>query len=228
MPVTLINPFHLRSVDESAFVESWKETASVFARKPGYLDTRLHRSIDPAARFRFVNIAHWEKAEAWVEAMKAFPPREGGTPGVEADPNLYSVVEGGPPEGNHAPVEEEIREMEQGLVHAYQAHDTNFLKRVLAEDYLVTDGPGTVSNKEKVLSDHAQGLLQVSAFKFNEMRVQQLSSDSAMVTGQYTWSATYTGHPISGTYRYLRVYVRTNDGWQIKAGQVTPVRDQRK
>lgn len=46
-----------------------------------------------------------------------------------------------------------------------------------------------------------------------------------MVTGQYTWEATYGGHPISGSFRYLRIYTRTDAGWQIKAGQVTPIQN---
>ena len=45
-----------------------------------------------------------------------------------------------------------------------------------------------------------------------------------MVAGQYTWEASYDGHPIPGAFRYLRVYVRGDGGWQVKAGQVTPVR----
>ena len=223
MPVTLINPFHLTSADESAFVRSWKETASVFAGKQGYLDTRLHRSIDPNAHFQFVNIAHWESAETWSEAMKAFPPKEGGTPGLEASPALYRWVEGGSPEVKNASVEDELREIEEGLARAYQTHDTNYLKRVLADDYSVTDGPGTVSDKAHVLSDHADGRLRVDAFHFDEMHIQRLSTDTAIVRGQYTWTAFYTGHLISGSYRYLRVYLRAEGGWQIKAGQVTPV-----
>ena len=75
MPVTLINPFEVATAQEAAFVKGWKQTAAVFANKPGYLDTRLHVSIDPASRFRFVNIAHWSSVEAWAEAMKAFPPQ---------------------------------------------------------------------------------------------------------------------------------------------------------
>ncbi len=228
MSVTLINPFHISSVQESAFVQSWKETAAVFAAKSGYLDTRLHQSLDPNARFRFVNVAHWESADAWSEAMKAFPPREGGTPGVEANPALYTLVEGGSPEARNVSVEDELREIENGLARAYQTHDTDFLKRVLAEDYLVTDGPGTVSDKSKVLSDHEQGRLQVSAFHFDEMRIHRLTADTAIALGQYTWSAAYNGHPIAGTFRYLRVYVRGEHGWQIKAGQVTPVLDRSK
>ena len=90
MAVTLINAFEVAPEHEPAFVESWKQTAATFAGKPGYLETLLHRSLDPAARFRFVNVAHWSSAEAWAEAMKAFPPREGGVPGIKANPPFTS------------------------------------------------------------------------------------------------------------------------------------------
>ncbi|HEY0816332.1 MAG TPA: antibiotic biosynthesis monooxygenase [Pseudonocardia sp.] len=36
--------------------------------KPGYLDHVLHRVVQPDARFRFVNVAHWASAEAWRAA----------------------------------------------------------------------------------------------------------------------------------------------------------------
>lgn len=222
MPVTLINPFEVAATQEAAFVESWKRTAAVFADKPGYLDTRLHQSLDPAARFRFVNVAHWSSAEAWAEAMKAFPPQEGGVSGIKANPALYTPVQSGAIEARGATIEDEIRSMEEGLARAYQANDAGFLGRVLAEDYVVTDGPGTTSDKRKVLADHEGKRLHVGRFTFDEIRVQRLGPDAAMVTGQYTWDASYDGHPIPGAFRYLRVYVRGNAGWQVKAGQVTP------
>ena len=224
LSITLINPFYITSVDEVAFVESWKQTAAVFATKCGYLNTQLHRSIDPRARFRFVNVAHWESTEAWSEAMKAFPPREGGTPGVEANPALYTYVGGGAPEARNLTIRDELKVLEQGLAKAYQVHDIGFLNRLLADDYVVIDGPGTVSDKKKVLADHESGRLQVSAFHFDEMKIEPLTADAAVVIGQYTWNASYGGHPIDGTFRYLRVYVHGAHGWQIRAGQVTPVR----
>ena len=223
MPVTLINPFEVAAAQEAAFVESWKRTAAVFAEKPGYLDTRLHQSIDAAARFRFVNVAHWSSAEAWAEAMKAFPPQEGGVPGIKANPALYTPVQGGSIEAHGASVEDELRHVEEGLARAYQANDAGYLGRVLADDYLVTDGPGITSDKRKVLADHESKRLHVESFTFDEMKVQRLGPDAAMVTGQYTWDASYDGHPIPGTFRYLRVYTRGDAGWQIKAGQVTPL-----
>lgn len=224
MPVTLINPFSVTPTAEAVFVESWKKTAAVFAGKPGYLDTKLHQSIDPHARFRFINVAHWASAEAWAEAMKAFPPAEGGTPGLEANPALYVPVAGGSVEEQGASIPDEIRSLENELARVYQANDAAALGRLLDDDYAVTDGPGTVSDKAKVLADHDTKRLQVRAFRFDDMKVQMLGSDVAIVTGQYTWDASYAGHHIpGGTFRYLRVYSRTDAGWRIKAGQVTPV-----
>lgn len=224
MPVTLINPFQVAPEQEAAFVESWKRTAAEFAAKPGYLDTKLHQSIDPQARFRFVNVAHWSSAEAWAEAMKAFPPQEGGVPGIEANPALYTPAQGGSIEARNATVEDELRGIEEGLARAYQANDAAYLGRLLADDYQVTDGPGTTSDKAKVLADHEGKRLRVGSFRFDEMHVTRLGPDAAMVAGQYTWEASYDGHPIPGAFRYLRVYVRGDGGWQVKAGQVTPVR----
>ena len=107
MSVTLINPFEVAADQEAAFVEGWKQTAAVFAGKPGFLDTRLHRSLDPASRFRFINVAHWSGAEAWAEALRAFPPKEGGIAGIKANPALYVPMPGGSIKANGPSVEED-------------------------------------------------------------------------------------------------------------------------
>ena len=94
MTVTLINPFVVPPEDEARFVGSWKETASAVAAAPGYVDTKLHRSLEPGARFRFVNVARWASPEAWRQAMSASPPREKSMAGVEASPALYRPLDG--------------------------------------------------------------------------------------------------------------------------------------
>ena len=126
------------------------------------------------------------------------------------------------PQSKSAPLE--ISGLENELARAYQANDAAALGRLLDEDYAVTDGPGTVSDKAKVLRDHETKRLQVRAFRFDDMKVQMLGADVAIVRGQFTWDASYGEHRIpGGTFRYLRVYSRTSSGWRIKAGQVTPV-----
>ena len=78
MAITLINPFEVQTESnaehEAALIAAFNKTTSVFANKPGYLETKLYRSLDPSARFRFVNIAHWRDAEVYKSAVGAFPP----------------------------------------------------------------------------------------------------------------------------------------------------------
>ena len=226
VPITLINPFSVTPAAEPGFLESWKRTAAIYAKHSGYIDANLHRALDPQARFRFVNVAHWDSAEAWSAATKAFPPSERGAAGVEANPALYTPIASEQQGiGEQHGAADAVRAQEHELARAYRTNDADALDRLLADDYTVTDGPGTVSDKAKVLADHRARRIEVRSFVFDDMAVRALGPDTAIATGQYTWDASYAGHPIpGGTFRYLRVYVRTGTGWRIQAGQVTPVR----
>lgn len=66
--VTFVNCFTVPAGQEGRFLELWTAVNAAMATKPGYLDHTLHRSVDPGAAFRFVNIAHWESADAWRAA----------------------------------------------------------------------------------------------------------------------------------------------------------------
>jgi heme oxygenase (mycobilin-producing) len=66
--ITLINAFEITQVGkEDEFIQLWNETADLMKKEPGFIDTKLHRSLDPKARFQFVNIAHWESPETWQQ-----------------------------------------------------------------------------------------------------------------------------------------------------------------
>lgn len=91
MPVILINPFSVPRGNEDEFLAMWKETAERVKSAPGFIETRMHRSLDPDAGFRFVNVARWESAEAWQAAFAGLKPRGIGAP-VAAHPALYEVV----------------------------------------------------------------------------------------------------------------------------------------
>ena len=66
----LINPFEVPAGQDSPFVEQWERVHQVFAEHHGYLGTRLYRSVDESADFRFVNVARWSSP-----LMSAGPPR---------------------------------------------------------------------------------------------------------------------------------------------------------
>jgi heme oxygenase (mycobilin-producing) len=63
--VTLINVFAVTQIGkEDESIQLWNETAHLMTKEQGFIDTKLHRSLDARARFQFINIAHWESQEA--------------------------------------------------------------------------------------------------------------------------------------------------------------------
>ena len=65
----LINVFEVPEGQEETFLAGWEEARRFMARQPGYVSTALHSSLDPSARFRFINIATWESPEAFFAAL---------------------------------------------------------------------------------------------------------------------------------------------------------------
>lgn len=95
-PVILINPFSVHKGGEEEFIKMWDEIAQFMKNQPGFIDTKLHRSLDPNARFQFINVAHWESAEAWQSAMSTVGPKAQGLAEqmqfeFEHNPALYQV-----------------------------------------------------------------------------------------------------------------------------------------
>jgi heme oxygenase (mycobilin-producing) len=70
--VTLINIFEVAAEQAEAFIAQWRERAVLMSKKPGFLDSLLHRALSSDVRFQFVNVAHWETPEA-MQAATADP-----------------------------------------------------------------------------------------------------------------------------------------------------------
>ena len=90
-PVVLINAFEVPDGQEEEFLAAWERARAFLATQPGYLSTRPHRSLSPAADFRFVNVAVWQSPQAFQAATSQ--------PGFAAAPvpfpfhaSLYQVV----------------------------------------------------------------------------------------------------------------------------------------
>jgi heme oxygenase (mycobilin-producing) len=94
MSVILINSFEVSSDQEDEFLAAWRAVADRLASAPGYRWTRLHRSVGPPARFRFVNVAGWESPEEFRAALSSegLAPLLAGLSGFAANPALYEVV----------------------------------------------------------------------------------------------------------------------------------------
>lgn len=91
--VILINPFEVPAGREEEFLKAWQEAAELLRHAPGFVSTRLHESLDPQAKFRFVNVAEWESPQHFQAAMRteAFQQAIQKMP-FAAYPALYRVV----------------------------------------------------------------------------------------------------------------------------------------
>jgi heme-degrading monooxygenase HmoA len=96
--VPFVNCFEVPEGKEETFFALWREVNAYMAAKPGYLGHRLHRSLAPDAKFRFVNYAEWESTEHWRAAhdegfrQRALGPEWAGISSTHA---LYEVVHTG-------------------------------------------------------------------------------------------------------------------------------------
>jgi heme-degrading monooxygenase HmoA len=91
--VVLIKPFEVPAGQEEEFLKRWREAAELLRHAPGFVSTRLHESLDPQARFHFVNVAEWESPQHFQAAMRteAFQQIARKMP-FTASPALYRVV----------------------------------------------------------------------------------------------------------------------------------------
>ncbi|NMF66173.1 antibiotic biosynthesis monooxygenase family protein [Brasilonema octagenarum] len=90
-PVTLINVFAVPQGKEAEFIKTWNETGQSLKNASGFIDAKLHRSLDPNARFQFINVAHWESVEAYQVAISEHEPQEKHLSWLEVNPALYIV-----------------------------------------------------------------------------------------------------------------------------------------
>jgi len=90
--VVLINAFEVPSQADDPFIAGWNGARELLAAQPGYLGTRLHRSLG-AADFRFVNIARWSSPQAFVAAVEhpGFQRAAAAMP-FASHPALYEVI----------------------------------------------------------------------------------------------------------------------------------------
>ncbi|MDQ2906606.1 MAG: antibiotic biosynthesis monooxygenase [Chloroflexota bacterium] len=90
-PVVLINVFEVTAGMEDDFIEWWKHHSEVLKKEPGFLDAKLHRSLNPDSRFQFINVAHWETAESLDQARKKNEDVLQRTSSGKGTPALYGV-----------------------------------------------------------------------------------------------------------------------------------------
>jgi heme-degrading monooxygenase HmoA len=91
--VVLINPFEVPEGKDGEFLRGWEVARDFMQRQKGYVATKLHHSLTPTARFRFINVAEWETPADFQAALNHpdFVKLREATPFAHF-PSLYEVV----------------------------------------------------------------------------------------------------------------------------------------
>ena len=90
-PVVLINVFEVPAGNEKDFLAWWERSSELPKDEPGFIDAKLHRTLQATARFQFVNVAHWETREALDTARNKHEAALRAPVG-RGNPSLYEVA----------------------------------------------------------------------------------------------------------------------------------------
>lgn len=96
-PIVVINPFEVPAERQEVALRHWDRVAAFMEKQDGFISAKLHQSVDPQARFRFVTVAEW-KSPAQFMAVLASDELKQLAQGLEEFPHYpgaYQVIRGG-------------------------------------------------------------------------------------------------------------------------------------
>ena len=91
---TAIVAYEVRAEDVDKFLNAWQKANDHLKEQQGYVDTALHQAASANPDFRFVNIGHWESADAFRAATQsvAFKEASGSLEAYPIHAAVYDVV----------------------------------------------------------------------------------------------------------------------------------------
>lgn len=92
--VVVINPFEVPEDRRQEALAAWDRAAAYLERQDGFIEARLHRTVDPHARYAFVTVATWASAQQFAAAVgsEEFRVLEEGLADFPHGPGVYEVV----------------------------------------------------------------------------------------------------------------------------------------
>lgn len=118
-------------------------------------------------------------------------------------------------------IEKEITTCEEQLLTAVRNHDADALA-TLIHDALIFHLPnGEPAGKAADIDAYRSGNMHVSHISASERMIHAVGNDTAIVSVCVRLQGEYFDQTIDGSFRYLRVWKRTDAGWQIIAGSCT-------
>ncbi|MDQ3732064.1 MAG: nuclear transport factor 2 family protein [Pseudomonadota bacterium] len=126
-------------------------------------------------------------------------------------------------EGEQVNARAEINQAQAAYRAALLDADATQLAKIWTDDYTFTNNRGMFLSKDDRLKNIETGATELVSIEETEREVRFYGDDTAIITGQVTLEAKYSGQRGSGDYRYINVWVKQGDRWQLAANQITPI-----
>jgi hypothetical protein len=122
-----------------------------------------------------------------------------------------------------ASVQQQILALEEQSRLAASKNDPSFLKQNATYDYLFIASDGSSLTKNQAIQAMISGDIHYQSLDYiNTPTVRIYGGNTAVVNGETSAVVTNFGEPLSGTFRFTRVWLKQGDSWKIALFHVTP------
>jgi len=119
----------------------------------------------------------------------------------------------------------EIDRLEDAWRSAVLSSNTKALDALLADDYMAITPSGTIQTKDDTLQGFRTGRFHIASLTVSDRKVRFYGT-TAVVTSLAEMQGSAAGNPVSGSFRYTRVYVRNAQGqWKIVSFEASQISD---
>jgi ketosteroid isomerase-like protein len=124
--------------------------------------------------------------------------------------------------GRGGTAEQEIKALHAQLIEATLKHDTSFLEKHLADDYIAIRNDGKLTTKVQEIENYKSGVTKYESIEIREATIR-IYGDTAVYNSLNSIKATINGKPFSADVRNTRVWVKQDGNWKIVVFQATQV-----
>ncbi|HKP94042.1 MAG TPA: nuclear transport factor 2 family protein [Chthoniobacterales bacterium] len=111
-----------------------------------------------------------------------------------------------------------IKELESRFETSLLKHDTSYIEKIVADDFIGTSSSGKQGDKATLLAEAKRDTNTYTSAASSDMTVRMFGPDVAVVTGVAKESGkTKAGKTFANTYRFTDTWVRRNGEWQCVA-----------
>jgi len=119
-------------------------------------------------------------------------------------------------------MKEEIIKLEEELRLAMIANDVNKLNGLISDSLSFISPDGSVVTKEIDLEAHRNKIQKITKLNPSEQKINFIDN-VAIVTVKMYIEGCFLENPIDGNYRYIRIWMKQDNNWQVIAGSTTKI-----